>query len=270
MVRFLTHAYGTFHDGRVLGQVAWPHFDLLWIHSGSAVLQVGPPPTSDVELSAGSGILIYPETYFEGYSGTGLSRVSVQHFDFESETPRRFLPTPLERVCGCKHGFKRFANVDPRIEAEIDCALEWSFERQTPMLHSMRIAQLTIILGRLFEQPRAGSEVAPSQSRIAKVAKMLGRRLTSSVSLDEMAACAGMSTSHFRAEFRRQMGISPGEYHFQLRMREAARLLRTTGQSIKEVALSVGYREVPNFYRAFRNFASTTPTGYRRQHALTG
>lgn len=270
MIRFLTHAYGEFLEGRTLGQVAWAHFDLLWIHAGHVSLQVGDPPASAVELSAGSGILIYPETYFEGKGGRGRSFASVQHFAIDAETPAGSLPEPLEQLRNCARGFTTFTEVDASLEGDIDRAIEWSYERETPLHYAMRVAHLTIVLGRLFAQPPVGSTGSLSRARIAKVVKMLESRLTGPVSLDEMAARAGISTSHFRAEFRQQMGTSPGAFHLDLRMREAARLLRTTQQSVKQVASSIGYRDVPNFCRAFRSYANATPKRYRSQHSWIG
>jgi AraC-like DNA-binding protein len=77
---------------------------------------------------------------------------------------------------------------------------------------------------------------------------------------------AGLSTSYFRAKFKAEMGISPGNYFLKARINASAKLLRETPLPIKEIARRTGYDELPHFYRAFKTVLGTTPKRYRRKH----
>ena len=66
MIDFLRHAYGQFSENKPMGPAKWRHFDLLFIHEGEvSVLLNG---SEQVGLGAKQGMLIYPETSFEGFS----------------------------------------------------------------------------------------------------------------------------------------------------------------------------------------------------------
>lgn len=90
------------------------------------------------------------------------------------------------------------------------------------------------------------------------------------LSLEELAADAGWSLSHFSAEYRRRFGISPGAYRLELAMREAEYLLLNTNLSIKEVATSLGFHDVFYFSRLFRRKCGTAPGAYRRDAGAVG
>jgi AraC-like DNA-binding protein len=53
----------------------------------------------------------------------------------------------------------------------------------------------------------------------------------------------------------------------QLRFEVALPLLRDKHHNLLEVALELGYSDAAHFTRAFRRWAGTTPSEYRRQHA---
>ena len=52
----------------------------------------------------------------------------------------------------------------------------------------------------------------------------------------------------------------------EMRLQEAARLLRQTSLPIEEIAAQVGYTSVSGFYTAFRKTHGTTAGNYRKIH----
>lgn len=83
------------------------------------------------------------------------------------------------------------------------------------------------------------------------------------VSVGMLAAMARMSPSHFAAEFRQRVGISPIRFQTQVRMGRARELLDTTTRSVESIAAEVGYDDPFYFSRVFRSVHELTPTGYR-------
>ncbi|MCA9720043.1 MAG: AraC family transcriptional regulator [Myxococcales bacterium] len=81
--------------------------------------------------------------------------------------------------------------------------------------------------------------------------------------LEALATIAGLSKFHFLRQFSRVVGMTPGAYLRTLRMCRAARLLRTTGQPIAEVARATGFTDHASFSRAFRRHAGLSPRQYR-------
>jgi AraC-like DNA-binding protein len=84
--------------------------------------------------------------------------------------------------------------------------------------------------------------------------------------LPQLAAMAGMSSSHFKARFRQHVGYSCIDYFIRLRMHRACQLLDTTDRSAKSIAHEVGYADPLWFSKAFRAVVGMPPSEYRRKH----
>lgn len=100
--------------------------------------------------------------------------------------------------------------------------------------------------------------------QLRRVTDCMQARLAESVTLDELAALAGLSRFHFCAAFRRSMGAPPRAWLRALRMREARRLLLQTRLPVIEVALSVGYDSPSAFAKAFKAVQGVSPVALRR------
>ncbi|MCI5752439.1 MAG: AraC family transcriptional regulator [Oscillospiraceae bacterium] len=74
-----------------------------------------------------------------------------------------------------------------------------------------------------------------------------------------------LSYSHMAAEFRREKGMSMGEYHNAARMKRACHLLRSTLMPIGEIAEALGFADMLYFSRRFHEFAGMPPTEYRKR-----
>lgn len=108
------------------------------------------------------------------------------------------------------------------------------------------------------------------QTKFHSLISWLQENLDQNISLDQMAEKMNLSTSHFRAMFRAELGTGPGNYYFSMRIHEATRLLRETSLPIKEIAGRIGYNEISHFYRAFRKFNNSTPNDYRQEYTPLG
>src|SRR5262245_35076536 len=87
--------------------------------------------------------------------------------------------------------------------------------------------------------------------------------LDEDVSLDVLAAHAGLSRFHLHRVFSAAVGETPKQFAFRLRLGRAAVLLLTTGESVLDVALSCGFQSHEVFSRAFRRRFGMTPSVYR-------
>ncbi|UUZ84818.1 AraC family transcriptional regulator [Paenibacillus sp. P26] len=83
------------------------------------------------------------------------------------------------------------------------------------------------------------------------------------VTVQQVAAFAGVHRSYFSSVFTREVGMSPLNYLQKIRMEKAAHLLRETDVSVTEIALSLGYPNLFSFTRAFKNYYSVPPVLFR-------
>ncbi|RKN85176.1 helix-turn-helix domain-containing protein [Paenibacillus ginsengarvi] len=84
------------------------------------------------------------------------------------------------------------------------------------------------------------------------------------LNLEKISDHFQMSLSYFSRFMKEQTGYTFTEYVTQLRMEEVKRLLRTTDIAIKDIIASVGYSDVPNFMRKFKNSEGITLGQYRK------
>ncbi|MGO9769785.1 MAG: helix-turn-helix domain-containing protein [Roseiarcus sp.] len=91
------------------------------------------------------------------------------------------------------------------------------------------------------------------------VAENCGRPL----SLDDIAACAGVSPFHFARAFKTSAGESPHRYVLRQRIEKAKIALRG-GEPLAQVALDCGFGGQSHFSQRFRQMTGVTPSQYRR------
>ena len=84
-------------------------------------------------------------------------------------------------------------------------------------------------------------------------------------SLDELAAQAGVTPSHFCRIFKKASGVSPHQYVMKARLDRARELLTQSETSVSLIADSLGFTSQSHFTRAFRQFTGRTPGEFRRQ-----
>jgi len=80
----------------------------------------------------------------------------------------------------------------------------------------------------------------------------------------ELPDNAGLGRSRFHHVFKHSAGVSPYQYHLQLRMSRAKELLRGSEMPIKRIAAALRFSSVYQFSRMFRKKTGLSPSRYRR------
>ncbi|MFO0565197.1 MAG: AraC family transcriptional regulator [Polyangiaceae bacterium] len=104
-----------------------------------------------------------------------------------------------------------------------------------------------------------GGPVAATDPRLAAALGVIERSYAEPISVDELARAAGISRFHFSRMFRDAMGTSPYRHLQRVRI-EKARELLASGIGVTEAALSVGFRDLGRFARAFRAEVGCAPS----------
>ncbi len=111
-----------------------------------------------------------------------------------------------------------------------------------------------------------GLESLPREESLAdRIAAFLDSQTSKPFSKELVTSRFFLSYSYMAGAFRKEKGVSMGEYHNTARMREACRLLRSTALSVGETAEKTGFSDMLYFSRKFRRFSGSSPTEYRKK-----
>lgn len=89
------------------------------------------------------------------------------------------------------------------------------------------------------------------------------------LSIELLAKRAAMHPKHFSRKFREKMGIAPGRYLAKIRLKKASDLLKKE-MPLEEIAESIGFQSVQQFFRFFKKQTGLTPREYQRKYARGG
>jgi transcriptional regulator GlxA family with amidase domain len=102
--------------------------------------------------------------------------------------------------------------------------------------------------------------------RFAELVAWVEERLDQPLSVEILAAQAGMSERGFRRHFTAQTGLSPGKFIDALRL-DRAKALLAGGMPVKQVAAGIGFRSEAAFRKAFQSKFALAPSLHRTIHS---
>ena len=127
-----------------------------------------------------------------------------------------------------------------------------------PLAAEGLVLQLLAIAGRA-EPPPGGC-----RARSLRAARdILHERSPASASLSELAWEVGVPAALLARSFRREFGVTVGEYARTLRLEWAAAQLAQAELSLAQISVEAGYADQSHFTRSFRAWAGVTPGRYR-------
>ncbi len=99
-------------------------------------------------------------------------------------------------------------------------------------------------------------------NKIEEVKRYLNKNFTRNISVEELAAIAGLSPSHFRKVFREIVGMSATQYAIYLRINKAKDLLVSGAANVSEAAFGSGFKDIYYFSAMFKKVTGENPSKY--------
>jgi AraC-like DNA-binding protein len=103
----------------------------------------------------------------------------------------------------------------------------------------------------------------PPARYLLRAKDLVDARYADPITVDDLAAAAGLSRAHFSRMFTRTFGESPRAYLQTRRLERAASLLRYTDRSVADVCVMVGLQSVGSFTTSFARVYGKPPAAYR-------
>lgn len=100
---------------------------------------------------------------------------------------------------------------------------------------------------------------------ISKAKFLMQENLEKEIDMQQLVKELPMGYSSFRKTFKNITGLSPTQYHINLRLNKARELLSTTHLNINEIASQTGFDSVFYFSRIFKEKIGVPPSFYRNK-----
>jgi len=148
------------------------------------------------------------------------------------------------------------------------------FERMIESDQITRIALLIDFLGMLQKETRyrvlcnslpESSNADSSRERIDRITSFIADNHAKDLRLSDVSRFSGMSESAFSRFFTRSTGSNFNRYLNRIRIAHACELLGDGSLPVTDICHEVGFHNIANFNRHFRELKSMTPREYRKQ-----
>ena len=107
----------------------------------------------------------------------------------------------------------------------------------------------------------------PPARYLLRAKDLVDARYAEAITVDDLAAAAGLSRAHFSRMFTRTFGESPRAYLQTRRLERAAALLRYTDRSVADICVMVGLQSVGSFTTSFARVYGSAAGRLPGQHA---
>jgi len=232
------------------------HFLIHYVVSGKGYYRLG----SDLfSLQTGDIFLVYPDTeityfadgtnpweyYWVGFSGSD-AEVLISCTDFHRKSPVIHQSGWGKEIQ--KHIYRIYQS------------------RGSQFANAVQMAgELYLTLAVMIRASSRSEQHSPNISLyLQKSLSFITANYASPITVEDIAAYAGISRSHLYREFQAHLAQSPKEYLTEFRIRRAKQLLRDSELSLTAIANSIGYDNSLYFSKAFHKVTGSSPSEYKR------
>ena len=105
--------------------------------------------------------------------------------------------------------------------------------------------------------------------KLKELIRFLQDHYAENITIEQLAKSFGYSKNHFMAIFKQHTGSSCMNFLIQLRLNKACEALIHTNLSVAEIAAQVGFSNLSNFNRQFKQRFQLFPYQYRKKQTKT-
>lgn len=158
--------------------------------------------------------------------------------------------------------FKPAPNIDEQVFLSCKRLHAAMPEDAAAIVQQSRLAECVGMLLTSHAEQRVPAMPSPGKQPLLRARDFLFDRFAHSVSLEEIAAIAGLSRFHFLKAFTALFGLTPHAYQICLRIKRSLPLLRKR-MSLAQIAEMMGFYDQSHFIRHFKRTTCVTPGQYQ-------
>jgi AraC-like DNA-binding protein len=239
-----------FHQGRVLHE-----YQVNYITEGYGIFENS---FGKFRITPGTIIILFPgewhryrplkktgwKEHYIGFAGDMVQKLLKPEF-FKKETPiikvdfRKDLQDTfyqiLENVLNEKTGYQQICT-------------------------GLSVAYIGQIISSIKNKEFEGKDI---EKKIQRACFIIRESLNRKINAVEIANELNVGYSYFRRMFKKYTGISPVQYHIQLRLKKAESMLAIKDKPVKEIAFELGFQSIFHFSQLFKQKTGLSPTAMR-------
>ncbi|WP_158701047.1 AraC family transcriptional regulator [Phytohalomonas tamaricis] len=245
----------TYERGGSYGPLRGPYLWLAMLNKGRSILSID---GREIVLHAGEACLV-------------CSREQViQHFPSDCychaswcETGE-FLDTPMTQDL-LDRTFGKFS-ASTRLKALLATGLELEYERPGEAGMLRDALARSVFYECLHYLDLLPDKPSVLHRSVEKAKSYIERHFASSCSLEDIAAYACFSRQHLTRLFNEQVGTSPIQYLWQVRLGKAEEMLIQSTRSMADIAFQCGFKNPCHFSRMMREHFGHSPRELRQRY----
>lgn len=247
--------YFSWEKGRVLNE-----FQINFITEGTGILE---NKFGTFPLKKGSIFITFPGVWHR-YRPNPKIGWTETYIGFYGEMARKLISSP------------QFSPLNPVFNLGVKEEFLDSFlkifdlvEKEQPGYQQIASGMVIKLLGYIISfEKQKGFSGKPIAKIIEAIRFEMRQNTNEEIDLMAMAEKHNVSYSFFRKMFKKYTGVSPGQYHLQLRITRAKELLVSTDKSIKEISYELGFQSIFYFSNIFKKKEGVTPSHFRNKNNM--
>ncbi|MEM7807167.1 MAG: AraC family transcriptional regulator [Planctomycetota bacterium] len=241
------HGYSVRHDGWSCRERRMPHHVVFACSEGSATGRVNGEP---FHLEPGGLLYIGPDLPMDMAWSVPFGFAEV-YFRCDADA-------------GASVWRHRSAGADvatPYLQRLSELILTSNVDATTDMRRRLLIA--LVVLEAFRPQPSKGVGHRLNAQPRDRTTRFIRQNLHRRIKLDDVAHTVGLSSDYFSRLFRRTYGQTFRAYIIRHRVDRARRMLLESDLPVARIAAHLGYANVAQFSKQYRQYAGTTPSATR-------
>lgn len=238
-------------NGRILNE-----FQLVYIAGGSGTFEAD--GVAETVVEAGTAFLLFPgvwhrykpcentgwEEFWVGYGGHYADYLMNQNC-FQSKTPFVHIGFNAELL-----------NVFIRLIETV--------KYEGIAYHQLSSCLITQLLALVYSSAIMTDKRHQNTSKLIKMARFkMHNNLYKNMDVKLLAAELNVSYPWLRRAFKDIVGVAPGQYHLNIRIEKACKILKETDLMVNEVSYYLGFESEFHFSRLFKKKTGISPGKYR-------
>jgi len=218
----------------------------------------------DYHLRGGDLFVAFPQ---ERHSSAGNPQEKgILYWMMLRKAGRVFLGLPPKEAAGfwkalCNLSLRHFRG-SWEIKRQLD-SLTVLFNGADSALRSTAMISGTLsFLLEVLKCAKSGRGERETSRRLDPVYRHIQQHLDEPLSVPHMAEKAGLSVARFKARFKEETGLPPGEFVLRARIDEAKERLVKGGVSVTDIAYGLGFSSSQYFATVFKRFSGETPSAF--------